>query len=267
MTAAARPPQRRRWSTTSTRASASTVTASDSTSSWTTSSRATGPRSSTRPRPRCGRSSSATAAIPTPVSSSSSSSTRRPPWRPLRVGVVRRVLPAVVLRRRRRGPRKARRARLRPRPADRAARADGPVAMATVHDPDGVRIELIGVTARARSTVLRSETRILTTHAGSLPRPRALAELHGRRSRGEEVDAADLERGGERRHGRRCRRAGRGRDRHRQRRGAGARELRHLRPAPDDRVRRRRASGRSCGTCSTIRTSWTSSCPATCAGR
>jgi 5-methyltetrahydropteroyltriglutamate--homocysteine methyltransferase len=30
--------------------------------------------------------------------------------------------------------------------------------------------------------------RFLTTHAGSLPRPRALAELHGRRSRGEAVD-------------------------------------------------------------------------------
>jgi 5-methyltetrahydropteroyltriglutamate--homocysteine methyltransferase len=41
--------------------------------------------------------------------------------------------------------------------------------------------------------VLRSETRILTTHAGSLPRPPALAELHGRRSRGEDVDAAQLE--------------------------------------------------------------------------
>ncbi len=42
--------------------------------------------------------------------------------------------------------------------------------------------------------MLRSETRILTTHAGSLPRPRALAELHGRRSRGEDVGAADLAR-------------------------------------------------------------------------
>jgi 5-methyltetrahydropteroyltriglutamate--homocysteine methyltransferase len=41
--------------------------------------------------------------------------------------------------------------------------------------------------------VLRSETGFLTTHAGSLPRPRALAELHGRRSRGEDVDAAELE--------------------------------------------------------------------------
>ncbi len=41
--------------------------------------------------------------------------------------------------------------------------------------------------------MLRSETRMLTTHAGSLPRPRALAELHGRRSRGEAVDAAELE--------------------------------------------------------------------------
>jgi 5-methyltetrahydropteroyltriglutamate--homocysteine methyltransferase len=36
--------------------------------------------------------------------------------------------------------------------------------------------------------VRTSETRFLTTHAGSLPRPRALAELHGRRSRGEAVD-------------------------------------------------------------------------------
>src|SRR5262245_57276971 len=36
--------------------------------------------------------------------------------------------------------------------------------------------------------VLTSDDRILTTHAGSLPRPAALAELHGRRSRGESVD-------------------------------------------------------------------------------
>jgi 5-methyltetrahydropteroyltriglutamate--homocysteine methyltransferase len=36
-------------------------------------------------------------------------------------------------------------------------------------------------------------TRILTTHAGSLPRPRALAELHGRRSRGEPVDPGQLQ--------------------------------------------------------------------------
>ncbi len=41
--------------------------------------------------------------------------------------------------------------------------------------------------------MLRSEGRILTTHAGSLPRPRALAELHGRRSRGEDVDDSALE--------------------------------------------------------------------------
>jgi 5-methyltetrahydropteroyltriglutamate--homocysteine methyltransferase len=40
--------------------------------------------------------------------------------------------------------------------------------------------------------VLTSTTRILTTHAGSLPRPRALAELHGRRSRGEAVDPSEL---------------------------------------------------------------------------
>jgi len=40
--------------------------------------------------------------------------------------------------------------------------------------------------------VRRSETAVLTTHAGSLPRPRALAELHGRRSRGEHLDAGAL---------------------------------------------------------------------------
>ena len=37
-----------------------------------------------------------------------------------------------------------------------------------------------------------SDARILTTHAGSLPRPKELAELHGRRSRGEPVDDAVL---------------------------------------------------------------------------
>jgi len=40
--------------------------------------------------------------------------------------------------------------------------------------------------------VLTSDSRILTTHAGSLPRPVALAELHGRRSRGEPVDPDEL---------------------------------------------------------------------------
>lgn len=42
--------------------------------------------------------------------------------------------------------------------------------------------------------MLTSESRILTTHAGSLPRPPALADLHGRRSRGEAVDAEELRR-------------------------------------------------------------------------
>ena len=36
--------------------------------------------------------------------------------------------------------------------------------------------------------MLTSSERILTTHSGSLPRPPALAQLHGRRSRGEPVD-------------------------------------------------------------------------------
>ncbi len=40
--------------------------------------------------------------------------------------------------------------------------------------------------------MLTSQSRLLTTHAGSLPRPTALAALHGRRSRGEHVDDAEL---------------------------------------------------------------------------
>ncbi len=36
-------------------------------------------------------------------------------------------------------------------------------------------------------------SRILTTHAGSLPRPERLAELHGKRSRGEAVDQSELD--------------------------------------------------------------------------
>ena len=40
--------------------------------------------------------------------------------------------------------------------------------------------------------MLTSDTRLLTTHAGSLPRPAALAALHGRRSRGEAVDDDEL---------------------------------------------------------------------------
>ena len=40
--------------------------------------------------------------------------------------------------------------------------------------------------------MLTTTSRILTTHTGSLPRPKELAELHGRRSRGERVDPAEL---------------------------------------------------------------------------
>jgi 5-methyltetrahydropteroyltriglutamate--homocysteine methyltransferase len=42
----------------------------------------------------------------------------------------------------------------------------------------------------------RSQDRILTTHTGSLPRPAALTELYIRRSRGEAIDTAELERVG-----------------------------------------------------------------------
>jgi len=40
----------------------------------------------------------------------------------------------------------------------------------------------------------RSDSRVLTTHAGSLPRPEALNALHVRRSRGEAVDPGELAR-------------------------------------------------------------------------
>ena len=39
----------------------------------------------------------------------------------------------------------------------------------------------------------RSEQRILTTHAGSLPRPPVLADLLGRQSRHESIDAPAME--------------------------------------------------------------------------
>src|SRR4249920_3021164 len=39
----------------------------------------------------------------------------------------------------------------------------------------------------------RSEHRILTTHAGSLPRPAALTRLFARRVNGEPVDAGEIE--------------------------------------------------------------------------
>ncbi len=46
---------------------------------------------------------------------------------------------------------------------------------------------------RLNARTIRVVSRILTTHAGSLPRPFALAELHGRRSRGESVDPSELD--------------------------------------------------------------------------
>ena len=42
--------------------------------------------------------------------------------------------------------------------------------------------------------MLRSDGRILTTHAGSLPRPEALLELFARRSQGEPIDEEQLAR-------------------------------------------------------------------------
>ena len=44
--------------------------------------------------------------------------------------------------------------------------------------------------------MLRSEGRILSTHTGSLPRPAALTALYVRRSRGEAVDAEEVDASG-----------------------------------------------------------------------
>jgi 5-methyltetrahydropteroyltriglutamate--homocysteine methyltransferase len=44
--------------------------------------------------------------------------------------------------------------------------------------------------------MLHSDKRILVTHTGSLPRPAALARLYALRSRGQPVDAAEIERAG-----------------------------------------------------------------------
>jgi 5-methyltetrahydropteroyltriglutamate--homocysteine methyltransferase len=43
-----------------------------------------------------------------------------------------------------------------------------------------------------------SDERILTTHAGSLPRPPALVRLYARRAAGEAVDPAELDAAGRR---------------------------------------------------------------------
>jgi 5-methyltetrahydropteroyltriglutamate--homocysteine methyltransferase len=45
-------------------------------------------------------------------------------------------------------------------------------------------------------TMQHSTTRILTTHTGSLPRPRELTRLYALRARGEAVDAAEVDRAG-----------------------------------------------------------------------
>src|SRR5215472_8965522 len=47
-----------------------------------------------------------------------------------------------------------------------------------------------------KQTMHRSNSRILTTHTGSLPRPRALTLLYAARARGEAVDEAEIERAG-----------------------------------------------------------------------
>jgi 5-methyltetrahydropteroyltriglutamate--homocysteine methyltransferase len=53
---------------------------------------------------------------------------------------------------------------------------------------------VVGGSLRWPHFMRASDGRFLITHAGSLPRPAPLAELHGRRSRGEDVDVDELQR-------------------------------------------------------------------------
>jgi 5-methyltetrahydropteroyltriglutamate--homocysteine methyltransferase len=59
----------------------------------------------------------------------------------------------------------------------------------------GADVELI-VQAAKEKRMQRSSERILTTHTGSLPRPRELTRLYALRARGEAVDAAEIDRAG-----------------------------------------------------------------------
>ena len=85
----------------------------------------------------------------------------------------------------------------------------------------------------------RSDERILTTHTGSLPRPPELTRLYVRRTRGESIDPAELDRLGQGGAARDRRQADRRRHRHRQQWRAAARGLLSLCPPPHERVRRR----------------------------
>ena len=89
--------------------------------------------------------------------------------------------------------------------------------------------------------MVRSEERILTTHAGSLPRPPELVRLYVRRDAGRggrPGGACNGRQGGPALGGAQ---ADRRRDRRRQQRRAAARGLFPVRAAPDERLRRRLA--------------------------
>ncbi len=69
-----------------------------------------------------------------------------------------------------------------------------PVGSIALHHPVFARLVTTSCGSRHGPLMLRSESRILTTHAGSLPRPQALVEMFARLSRREPVDAAALRR-------------------------------------------------------------------------
>ena len=83
-----------------------------------------------------------------------------------------------------------------------------------------------------------SDTRILTTHTGSLPRPQALVRLYMRKEP-RRAGGCGTRRSRPRRAGRRRAQAARRRHRHRQQRRAAARGVLPLRPHAHERLRRR----------------------------
>src|SRR5262245_59849995 len=80
-----------------------------------------------------------------------------------------------------------------------AAGAGNTASRDNSNPPSNTRFCMRGFPSRADPLVneksdamKRSDTRILTTHAGSLPRPETLNALFAKKSRGEAVDADEL---------------------------------------------------------------------------
>ena len=57
-----------------------------------------------------------------------------------------------------------------------------------------ITLYVLSITFRKETQMKKSDSRILTTHVGSLPRKAALSDLLIRQEQGEKVDVAELDR-------------------------------------------------------------------------